>query len=217
MASKTPPLWRLLEITDDNPEYHLYDSVITEFTKISGLPIYYYVKKESDSVDWTYGEDPNAEYSEPYETKLVYEPTEEQNVLDSFGITSDETIQYMQIPKSVFEEDIGEDYTEKIIPKVGDCVRTLWNNKVYEIVDVGSEQKVFQARKLIWEFITRPYRHSEESDSADDLLFDTPPTSAFPDINVTTETDELSAYGDNEDIEEESTVKSDVDTSIYGF
>lgn len=217
------PYWRLLEITDDNPEYYLYESLIEEFTIISGWPIYYYIKLESNVLDITYGEDPNSQYTEAYDTKLVYEPTEEQNVLNSFGITSDETIQYMQIPKKIFESDIKDKYqennntSEEIVPKVGDCIRTLWNNKIYEIVEVGSEQKIFQGRKLIWEVITRPYRHSQKSASAEDMLFETPPTSAFPEDNLTTTTDKLSAYGDNEEIEEQSTTKTDTDTSIYGF
>lgn len=216
--------WELLNITDNNPEYKLYESLIEEFTQISGWPIYYYVKLESDVVDDIYGEDPNEEFTQAYETKLVYEPTEETDVLNSFGISSDDTIQYMQIPKSMFLSDIQEKYQddhgldEEIKPKVGDCIRTLWNNKIYEIADVGSEQKIFQGRKLIWEFVVRPYRHSEESASADEMLVEVPPDEDFPEDNVTTTTTaELSAYGDNEKIDSQSDYDSDADTSIYGF
>lgn len=215
--------WELLKIDENNPEYELYKSLVEEFTEISGWPVWFYKKLESEVIDSTYGEDANAKYTEAYETKLIYEPTEETNLLDSFGITSDETIQYMQIPKSLFIKNIVDEYKfdydteEEIIPSVGDVIRTLWNNKLYEIIEVGSEQKIFQGRKMIWEMITRPYRHSQESDSAEDMLFDNPDEIDFPDINTTTETDVLSAYGDNEDIEEQSTTKTDTDTSIYGF
>lgn len=215
--------WNLIDLSENNPEHLLFESTITEFTSIAGWPVYYYIKLESDVLDSTYGEDPNAEYTEAYETKLVYEPTEEINVLNSFGISSDETIQYMQMPKTTFKTDIEEEYqysndTDKeIIPKVGDCIKTLWNNKMYEIIEVGSEQKIFQGKKLIWEVITKPYRHSEESASAEDMLFEEPDEVDFPDINTTTTTEPLSAYGDNENIEEESVTKTDTDTSIYGF
>lgn len=217
------PFWELVDLDPNNPEHALFESAISEYTSIAGWPIYYYIKLESNVVDKMYGEDPNAQYTDAYETKLVYEPTEETNVLNSFGITSDETIQYMQIPKIIFESDIEEEYqynnntSDSIIPKVGDCVRTLWNNKIYEIVEVGSEQKIFQGKKLVWEVITRPYRHSQESASAEDMLFETPDEIDFPDTNVTTTTEVLSAYGDNEEIEEQSTTKTDTDTSIYGF
>ena len=215
--------WNLIDLSENNPEHNLFESTVEEFTRIAGFPIYYYIFLEPDSPDPIYGEDPNAQYTSAYETKLVYEPTEEQNILDSFGITSDETVQYMQIPKKVFYDDVAEQYqfdndtTTEIIPKVGDCIRTLWNNKIYEIIEVGSEQKIFQAKKLVWEVITRPYRHSQESDSAETMLFQTPDEVDFPDSNVTTTTKQLSAYGDNENIEDKSDTKSDTDTAIYGF
>lgn len=215
--------WNLLEIDENNPEYELYKSLIEEFTQISGWPIKYYVKIESENLDPIFGEDPTAEYSDGYETKLVYEPTEETNILDSFGITSEEVIAYMQMPKSMFISDIEDEYlsdypdVNELKPKVGDCIRTLWNNKLYEIVETGSEQKIFQGRKMIWEFVTRPYRHSEESDSADSMLFENPDEGLFPDENITTETAQLSAYGDNELIDDESDFDEDPDTAIYGF
>jgi len=218
--------WRLLEITDKNPEYELYKSLITEFTDISGFDVLYYKKLPSEVLDDIYGEDPNAKYTNGYRTKIIYEPTEETNILDSFGITSDETIAYAQVPKTIFTRDVEEEYqenydtTEEIIPLVGDCVRTNWNNKIYEIVEVGSEQKIFQGRKLIWEIILRPYRHSEESDSAEEMLFETPDEKDFPEDNLTTETEELSSYGDNEEIEDESNKidnYNDIDESYYGY
>jgi len=215
--------WKLLQIDENNPEYELFKSVVEEFTRISGWPIYYYKKLSSGAMDDIYGEDPNAKYTSAYETKIIYEPTEESNILDSFGITSDETISYMQIPKSVFKEDIEENYqedydsTEEIVPVVGDCIRTLWNNKIYEVAEMGSEQKIFQGRKMIWEMICKPYRHSEESVSAEKMLNDTPENIDFPKENITTTTDELSAYGDNEEIDNSSDFDEDADTGVYGF
>jgi len=105
--------------------------LVEEYTQISGFPIFYYKKLPSEMLDNIYGEDPNSEYTSAYETKIIYEPTEETNILDSFGITSDETIQYMQIPKTMFSTDVEEEYqeeysvTEEIKPLAGDCIRTL--------------------------------------------------------------------------------------------
>lgn len=215
--------WELLNLSENNPEYELYKSLVEEFTDISGFPIEYFVKLESESIDDIYGEDPNAKYTDGYRTKLVYEPTEEENILDSFGITSDELISYMQIPKSIFTRDIEEEYNSdyskntELKPKPGDCIRTLWNNKLYELVETGSEQKIFQARKMIWEMVARPYRHSEESDSANEMLDDIPDELDFPDENTTTETTELSSHGDNKTIEDDSDFDNDADTGVYGF
>lgn len=221
------PYWDLTEDIDTTQEYDLFDSVICEKTDIGGFPILYYVKLNTDDfdkVDELYGEDPNEEFSNAYRSKIIYEPQEEIQILGVFGMTSDETLQYVQIPKTIFTRDIENsyltDYTDEseLSPKVGDTIRTLWNNKTYEIVEFGAEQNVFQAKKLVWEFILRPYRHSEESDSSEDLLFYDPDESDFPDINEDTTTKELSAFGDNDFITKAaSEISDDVDSSIYGY
>jgi hypothetical protein len=92
-------------------------------------------------------------------------------------------------------------------------------------VYVGSETRIFQGKKYIWDFICKPYRYSYESESSDNFLFNDPDSDDFPDINVTTETESYTTsgdtikqrYGDNEVIEDESDDVSDIDTSIYGY
>ena len=221
------PHWELLDLEQSEYEYILFDSTICEFTDISGFSILYYVKLNTDDfdkVDKLYGEDPTEEFSEGYRTKITYEPSEEPQVLNVFGMSSDDTLQYVETPKTIFSRDVEDsylsDYTEEteLQPKVGDCIRTLWNNKIYEIVEYGSEQRIFQGKKLIWEFILRPYRHAEESDSAEDMLFYEPDEEDFPDSNEDTTTKELSAYGENDYIEDESKdIYSDLNGSLYGY
>lgn len=204
------PEWEINDFIN-NEEFELFDSVASEFNDISGFTIDYYQKVVTEeSTDYLYGEDANETYSDAYRTKLVYEPSEEPEVLNVFGISSDDTLTYAQITKTIFKRDVSED-----VPKPGDVIQTLWNNKLYEIVEVGSEQKIFQGMKLIWEFIMKPYRHSEESDSAEEMLFNVPEDDEFPDINTTTESKELSAYGDNEDLDQEPDYSPD--SSIYGY
>lgn len=157
---KDTPLWQLYDVTDNNPEFCLYDSVVSEFTDIAGFPVMYYRAKSN--MDRLFGEDSNQDYHNPVRTKLIYEPSEEPNIIDGLGIRSDETLQYASIPKSLYIRDIAlGDIT--LQPMAGDVIKTLWNNRNYEIVDIGAEQNIFMAKKLIWEFILRPYRFSEQS------------------------------------------------------
>jgi len=221
---ENPPLWDLFDDYPDHFEIELFDSVVCEKTDISGFPILYYIKINYEDSDYLYGEDPTEQFSDGYRTKLMYEPSEEVQVLSVLGMTSDDTLQYTQTPKTIFDRDVRTNFntdsptaTEEI-PKSGDVIKTLWNNKTYEIVEVGAEQNIFQASKLIWEFILRPYRHSEESDSADDVLFYEPDDEDFPDINTDTTTDELSAYGDNKDIRDDADdISPDPDSGVYGY
>lgn len=209
------PQWELIDFENSVDESLLFDSVISEANDIMGFPIEYRVLLANiDNIDKLYGEDPTIGWSEPYRTKLIYEPTNEMEILNSFGFSSDDTITAMMMSKSIFSRDISYDF----LPKVGDVIKTLWNNKSYEIVDVGAESKIFQGKKMVWDFICRPFRHSNESQSSDDIIFDTPNESDFPDINFEYETRPLSAYGDNDFIEEESNKIDDtVETDIYGY
>ena len=219
------PEWELVDFINDD-EHTLFDSVICEKTDIAGFPVLYYVKlnTDKDDVDELYGEDPTEEFSSEYRSKIIYEPEEDIQILGIFGMSSDDTLQYVQMPKTIFDRDIKSSYLSdysnetELSPKVGDVIKVLWNNKTYEIAEFGAEQNVFQAKKLVWEFILKPYSHSEESDSADDLLFDEISESDFPDINIDTVSKELSAFGDNEYIEEEAEdIAEDVDSNVYGY
>lgn len=216
------PEWDLFQDLSENPEHNLFNSVISEFNDISGFPIEYWSLEASGS-DPIYGENQTQEWYGPYKTKLVYKPTSEPQILNAFGITSDDTIEAMRISKQVFSRDTGIDE-----PKIGDTLKTLWNNKTYEIVYMNSEAKIFQAGKFVWEFICRPFRYDYQSPSADDFLFTDPASADFPDFNITTETsspevsgDEiLPQYGDNKNIQEESNEidkYEGLDTTYYGY
>lgn len=209
------PLWELIDFDSTVDESLLFNSVISEANDIMGFPIEFRsLITEGEKIDKLYGEIPNMKWTDSYRTKLIYEPTNETEILNSFGFSSDDTITSMMITKAVFSRDVSSDF----VPKVGDTIKTLWNNKIYEIVDVGAESKIFQGKKMIWDFICRPFRHSSQSDSANQIVFETPDESDFPIINFEYETKSLSAFGDNETIEEESNIiDNTTDTTVYGY
>ena len=201
------PEWELYHI-NGNPEHDLQDSVVVEYNDIAGIKIEYYIRDESIEMDHLYGESVNTEYIGPYTTKFVYEVTEEPTVADTFGITSVDVIQYGWIPITTFSRDVSASYD----PKPGDVLRTIWNERSYEIVDVGAENSIFQLKKNVYEFILKPYRFSDQSESAADVSFD---------VDGDTYTEPLTAYGgENAYITEQSDSiddYSDVDEGVYGF
>lgn len=206
LKSQPKPKWDLHDLVD-NIEHDLYNSLIVEYNDIQGIKIDYYIfDHESADMDTLYGEATDMSFGGPYRTKMTYDPTEEPNVFQSFGISSDEMIQFAFIPKTTFSRDVSS----SVEPKVGDIIQTIWNERTYEVVDIRAETSMFQLKKQTWNLILRPYRYSKESDSAKSLL-------KSPDSMMT---DPLSAYGDNKWIEEKSDeIESyeDVDESIYGF
>jgi len=208
------PLWDLTK-KETNPEHELFDSLISEFNDISGFPVLYYIKLDTDKSDYLFGEDPNTNYSDPYLTKVLYEVTEEKSMLDVFGITMDEFIEGVRLSKSVFKRDVALKHNQvQREPMAGDVIKFIWNGISYEVVDVGEEERIFQAKKQIYEFILRPYRYSEETD--DKILFD----DQFPNIKLE-ENIPLDEFGENVKVREES--KENYDYSgkrtkhLYGY
>lgn len=211
----TKPLWNLHHI-QNNIEHDLFESIISEYTDISGILCKYYIRKKI-KMDYLYGESVATKYSGPYETKLIYEPVEEPTTTTGFGINSDEVISWASIPKFTFSRDVSAGGYH---PKPGDSIITIWNNRAYEIADVHEEEKIFQLKKMIWGFVLKPYRFSDESKSARDISrFTRSPTD--PNRILDTTSQPLTAFGDNDEIEDESdeifNYGDDYDSSVYGY
>lgn len=213
--NSTKPLWDLHHL-QENVEHDLFQSIISEFTDISGILCKYYIRKEIRK-DYLYGESIQTKYEEYKETKLIYEPIEEPSLTTGFGINSEEVISWASLPKFTFSRDVSAGYH----PKPGDAIITVWNNRAYEIADVHEEEKIFQLKKMIWGFVLRPYRFSDESDSAREISrFTRLPTD--PNKILDTTSQPLTAFGDNDDIEDESDDiydygGDDIDSTIYGY
>ena len=202
------PKWDLHHTTN-NVEHDLFINYIVEFNDIQGIQIEYYILDPNKvEYDTLYGEalNQNESYLGPYTTKLTYDVTEEVTLTDSFGINSDDMIQYGYMPKFTFSRDVSAGYN----PKPGDVIKTLWNDRNYEIADVHEESRIFQLKKMTWEFILKPFRFSSDTDSAKAILKEPDSTLSNP----------LSAYGDNEWLEDESDdlhTYPNTDESVYGY
>ena len=210
--------WELYDVAS-NTEQDLFKQYIVEFNDIAGIKIYYYIRDETIARDTLYGESTNTSYLNPYETKMVYDPTEEPTMTTGFGIHSEEQIQYALMPKFTFTRDVSAGYH----PKPGDVIKTIWNDRAYEIADVNEEEHIFNLKKHIWAFILKPFRFSDQSQSdavagttgPDDITpFNRDPS---PELDPDTTSQPLTAYGDNEYIEDESDEILDYDGSVYGF
>lgn len=192
------PEWNLYQ-KEANPEHDLFKEYVMEFNDISGVPVYYYLS-DVDIQDKVYGEDTITGYNGPKITKMIYEVGEETPMIDVFGIHTEDVIDALQIPIGTFKRDISS----TIKPKPGDLIKTIWNDRIYEITSVNKETSIFQLKKFVYNFICKPWRYSEDSDAADNITLTKP----------------VSAYGENEYIEEQSDIiddYDDVETEFYGY
>ena len=209
------PQWKLADVSTESQEHELFNSVICEYVDIAGIPVEFYIKKHLNT-DPLYGESTLEEMDGPYRTSIIYQIQGENNVLSAFGISSDETIEACYLPKTIFARDVKDDY----LPIPGDVIRTLWNDKLYEIVNVSFETKVFQLKKMIMEIILRPYRHNEAI--SDEFIAGTlSDIGDFPDINLDrTLSMPLSAGSDNDFVQQKEISEqkyTNVDTALYGY
>jgi len=215
MPPITKPKWELERLLD-NREHDLFSSVISEFNDIAGFKIEYYpFDDENSGGDYLFGEYKENKYYGPYKTKIIYEPPDELNPMDQFGIFSDETIEFAYIAQNIFKRDISIPLGNNTKPPVaGDIIITLWDGKKYEITDVGKGGK-FNSRMFSWEIILKPLRYTEQSEQIDTIYNRDP-------FDLGEENKPLSDFGENEDIKEESNTiydyntDDDTDSSIYG-
>jgi len=199
------PKWNLHDI-NDNIEWDLFEGYIVEYNDISGIEIEYYIRDESVEQDFLYGESENIRYLAAKTTKAFNEMFDEPIVTTGWGQYSEEGVVYLSMPKFTFTRDVSAGY----YPKIGDVVKFVYNSRSYEVAMVHNEEKVFQLSKLVYSFMLKPYRYSEESESKKQISSDLDSTLVSP----------ITAHGDNKNIEEESDNiydYDDVDSSIYGF
>lgn len=197
--------WQVHDL--QNPEHDLFESLLVEQNDIYGFEVLYYRYDQSKQMDPLYGEDQTAKFLPAKRTKITYSPTEEVRIADMFGLVGDEAISYLQMPQYTFKRDVIGDLETNLEPVAGDVIHLLWNGVSYEVVDVGLELNVFQNRKFGYEVRVRPFRYSEQSDSYEEAL-------------STDNSPQVSAWGDNEWIEEESDKidnYTNVDEAIYGY
>jgi len=213
------PNWSMYDV--NSCEHNLYESTLCEITDISGFAIEYYVLNPHH--DYLWGEDPNSNLSYPAFTKCIYAPETETTILEIFGLTADNTLQYMTIPKAIFRRDLTTVFTDTlgpsafVQPRMGDVIKTLWNNRHYEISAIDEEQDIFLAKKFTWNLVLRPYRFSEQSDTHREVHTGFPddpfasivsggyePPIAGEDSNLVEHTYFEETFGDNKNIEQES-------------
>lgn len=227
------PAWNLYDTMPCNPEHAFFESTIVEYNDIQGFPIEIKVLLTTDERLW--GEDPNSRLSDPITTKATFEPSEETSILNMWGIVADDTMQYIIIPKATYLRDMAWLYANTpelsgraVQPMVGDVIKTIFNNRNYEVTDVGSEQAIFQGKKFAWELIVKPFRYSEQSDEHREThmgLYDDPFETLVPDPTGGTVPQNNYAkdrFGDNTFIETESESIDDYrdidpDKASFGF
>jgi len=208
LIGSNKPNWNIYDLKD-NPEYWLAESYATEFVDISGIEVVYYIRDNNIPADPLYGETPTKGFETGRATRMVYEVGEIPTLYSMFGMVATDNI-VAHIPRSTWFRDISI----SAAPKPGDAIIIPWytndyNSEVaartFEVTHAAHDQAIFQLRSLVHVLYLRPYRFSEESQSARDISSD-----------LSTLLPGISAFGDNEWVEANRYDDPDVDESVYG-
>jgi hypothetical protein len=229
------PAWDMYDIDPCNIELALYGSNICEYVDISGFEIDYRVLLHDD--DRLFGEDPNSNLSEPFRIKAMFDPTDESTMINAWGLNFDDTMNFLMIPITMFTRDATDTFNstpelsgQAVVPKPGDVIYVIYNNRNYEVTNVG-DGALFNAQKFSWELVCRPFRYSDQSDNHRSVflkdVFDDPfetTVEISAGLSASQNNYTTVVYGDNEFIENESDeiddyrdIIDDPDKGAFGY
>lgn len=133
-------------------ERNLYDLLLTESFNQFGVPLVYYQSSYDVNYDKIYGEDNNRKYLRYFDIMGFYELPKEMEQWSMFGIEGLDTFQIF-VSKRHFKTASGS-----YIPRPGDVLQAKYNDRFYEITDVGEEEYVYMQRKHTWTFTVKVFR-----------------------------------------------------------
>lgn len=146
----------------------LYDSIITEAYNKFGVPMVYYCVDYDTNYDEIWGEDMDRLIERKFNCMVYYELQEEIELFTKFGIDGiDNFHMYISMSHisaaSTYDSNsysiTGVSATEGTFttytPKRGDIMKSIYNNRYYEIVNVQAEQEQFLQKKHSWDLIVK--------------------------------------------------------------
>ncbi len=187
----------------------LYDSIITECYNKFGVPMIYYSIDYDVEYDKLFGEDMDRLIERKFHCMGFYELQEEIELFTRFGIEGIDNF-HIYISKKHFEvastysiasynitgDTTGISAYPTIVPKRGDIMKSLYNNRWYEIVNIQAEQEQFLQNKHSWDLIVK-IRKDEHMTVAPSLSGDA--ISAI--TNMTPDIYDVSATVDSEKVD----------------
>lgn len=175
--------FHFLENTDYDSDKDLYRNLQAEAFNIYGTPLMYYVVSYNTSYDLLFGEDNNRRIARKFPISARFELPKEEDAYAKFGLENLDNFE-MHVNQKHFTtaskyntSGVGlyppETATSAISaytsvePKVGDMLKSEYNDVFYEILTVHEEEEMFLQTKHAWKFIVRVFRDSNISLSAD--------------------------------------------------
>lgn len=144
-------------------ERELYEKISAEAININGVEMVYYVLTFDINYNKIWGEDNDRRYERCFAFMSYYELPREDNNATPLGL---EPFNVVMITVSQKHFEIASKYDaygylqpqlSAYKPKIGDIIKSKYNNYFYEIVDVNQEENMFLQSKHFWTFTCKPF------------------------------------------------------------
>jgi hypothetical protein len=140
----------------------LYELLVNEAYNQHGVCMTYYVISYDTSANEVFAEDGTREVDRFFKFMAFYELPREEQLFTKFGIAGLDNF-HIYISKRLFETASKYNCNEapnkfsSITPRVGDIIRSTYNNYLYEIVSVKDTEQQFLQEQHTWDIIVAPY------------------------------------------------------------
>lgn len=160
-----------------NKDRLVFEVAMSDMNNIYGTPMMYYVVSHDETYDPLFGEDDDRKIERRFPIKAVFELPKELDQLAKFGIEGLDNF-VMYVSKQHFQH--ASQYATSghqlypvtsaagtsatygtYIPRSGDILRSEYNNKYYEILDIGEQDEMFLQREHSYTLTVRTvvYEH----------------------------------------------------------
>jgi len=146
------PIWQFNHFSSayDN-ERKLYDLLITEAYNNLGVCCSYFPVSVDTSYDKIFGEDMSQTIQNVYEIMAYFDLPRETKTFSTQGQLWTDKF-HIYISKRHFAAA-----TSGLLPKIGDLVRSQYNDVLYEVLSVKAEEEQFLQAKHSWDLTVRVY------------------------------------------------------------
>lgn len=151
-------------------ENTLYDKLLTEAYNHHGVKMDYYVVTYDTNYDPIFGEDNNRRIFRRFPIMTYYTLPQENDVWQPGNLQVIDNF-HLYVSKRHFAaasrlDNSGRQSYSPYIPKVGDILKSRYNNFYYEITHVAEEEEMFHQRKHSWDLVVVQFKDQHISVSA---------------------------------------------------
>jgi hypothetical protein len=143
-------------------ERELYSILQMESFNIKGTPVEYLAISYDVEYNKIWGEDNDRNYLSAFDVMAYYELPQETEMWTKYSIEGIDVF-HMFINKLHFNKISGGSGIFPLdggySPKIGDLIRSVYNNFYYEIVNVNHTEEMFLQFKHSWDLIVKPFKN----------------------------------------------------------